>query len=62
MSVNKKYAAELDFNWETDEERIRKNMKISPEEKLRGLLEMNMLTDMVLTEKQKIFRRRLREE
>ena len=52
---------EYSFEWETDEEKLRRSMHLSPYEKLRALREMNEFFNKVLSDKQKALRRRLRE-
>ena len=47
--------------WETNSEKAMRAVKISPEKKLEGIRLMNELADMVLSKKQKLVRRRLRE-
>lgn len=51
---------ESNFEWESEEERILKGMRIPPEEKLRWLREINEFTEKALTQKQKEIRRNLR--
>lgn len=41
------------FDWEDEEERIRKGLRIPPGEKLRWLREINEFTNRVLSDKQK---------
>ncbi len=50
------------FKWESKREKILKRSRISSEKKLEGIRLMNELTDAVLTRKQKVLRRKLREE
>ncbi len=49
------------FEWETDEEKLRRSIRLSPYEKLRALYEMNEFFNRVLSNKQKALRRGLRE-
>jgi len=49
------------FDWETKKERILRGIKISPEEKLVGIRLMNELADRVLSYRQKLRRRKLRQ-
>lgn len=52
---------DLLFDWENEEERIRKGIRIPPKEKLRWLREINEFADKVLSDKQKEIRRKLKE-
>ena len=47
------------FSYTLEDEKIREYMKFSTEEKLQWLEEINELTNMVLTEKEKKFREKL---
>ncbi len=47
--------------WATQRENILRRAKISLEKKLEGIRLMNELADKVLTKRQKIIRRKLRE-
>lgn len=49
------------FGWETKREEIIRGANISAKEKLEGIRLMNELVDKVLTTRQKILRRKLRE-
>lgn len=49
------------FGWETRREKVIKGVKISAEKKLEGIRLMNELADMVLSKKQKLARRKIRE-
>lgn len=51
----------MSFGWETKTEKIVRGANISAEKKLEGIRLMNELTDKVLTTRQKIIRRKLRE-
>lgn len=51
----------MKFGWETKKDKVERGIKISPEKKLEGLRLMNELADMVLTKRQKIARRKMRE-
>jgi len=50
----------MKFGWQTRKERILRGLKISAKKKLEGIRLMNELADKVLSERQKIIRRRLR--
>lgn len=53
---------ELAFaQWETQEQRLRRFMKISPQKKLEWLRQMQELRQMTSTKRLKAIRRRLRE-
>lgn len=49
------------FRWQTRKEKIIAGAKISPDKKLEGIRLMNELSDRVLTLRQKLIRRKLRE-
>ncbi|MDD5195301.1 MAG: hypothetical protein PHQ96_06500 [Candidatus Omnitrophica bacterium] len=49
------------FGWETKKLRILRGTKISAENKLEGIRLMNEMADAVLTKRQKLLRRELRE-
>lgn len=49
------------FGWETKKEKILRGLKISASSKLEGLRMMNELADEILTRRQKMRRRKLRE-
>ncbi len=49
------------FRWDSNKERIERGMKISPEKKLEGIRLMNELADKVFSKRQKMIRRKLRE-
>ena len=49
------------FGWEKKREKILRGAMISPEKKLEGIRLMNELADKVLTARQKIIRRKLKE-
>ena len=49
------------FNWESEEEKLRRYMRIPPAKKLEALRRMNEFFDQVLTDEQKAIRRKLRE-
>jgi len=51
----------MKFTWQSERERILKGLKISAAKKLEGLRLMNELVDKVLTKRQKVIRRKLRE-
>jgi hypothetical protein len=51
----------VNFGWETERERVFRGAKISPAKKLEGIRLMNEMADKVLTAKQKLIRRKLRE-
>jgi len=51
----------MKFGWETKKEKISKALKISSEKKLEGIRLLNELADKVLTRRQKLMRRKLRE-
>lgn len=57
MKNNKNYS----FEWESDEEKLRRSIHLPPYEKLRALREMNEFFNKVLSDKQKALRRKLRE-
>ncbi len=59
--MNKRGKSKDHFGWESEDEKLKRAMQIPPEEKLRMLYEINVFTDKVLTDKQKLIRRRLRE-
>jgi len=44
---------EYNFNWETDESRLRRWVKLSPKEKMKWLTEAHELIRKVWTKKQK---------
>ena len=48
------------FGWETKREKRLKGLNMLPEKKLEGIRLMNELSDKVLTTKQKLARRKLR--
>jgi hypothetical protein len=50
------------FKWETKKEKAFRGAKIDPYKKLEGIRLMNELADMVLTDRQKILRRKLRKD
>ncbi|MDE1920755.1 MAG: hypothetical protein KGJ09_08585 [Candidatus Omnitrophica bacterium] len=43
----------INFDWQTDEERLRRWVKLSPKEKMRWLTESNEFMRKVWTKKQK---------
>ncbi len=47
--------------WETQQERLRRVMKISPQQKLEWLKELNEFNEKYLPKKTKLIRRKLRE-
>lgn len=49
------------FEWATQKENISRRAKISLQNKLEGIRLMNELADKVLTNRQKMMRRKLRE-
>ena len=49
------------YRWETDKEKVMRGLKISPVMKLEGIRSMNESADMVLTKRQKMLRRKIRE-
>lgn len=49
------------FGWTTQKENILRGAKISSRKKLEGIRLMNELADKVLTNRQKMIRRKLRE-
>ncbi len=49
------------YSYTIEDEKIKEYMKLSTEEKLIWLSEINEFTEIALTEKEKEFRRRLRE-
>ena len=51
----------MKFGWQSERERILKGLKISAAKKLEGLKLMNELADGVLTKREKIVRRKLKE-
>ena len=51
----------MKFGWETKKEKILRGISISAEKKLEGIRLMNELADKVLTGRQKLVRRKLRE-
>jgi len=51
----------MNFGWETRQEEILKGARISAQKKLEGIRLMNELADKVLTNRQKMMRKRLRE-
>jgi hypothetical protein len=51
----------MNFGWETQKQRIIRRAKISVEKKLEGIRLMNELADRVLSKRQKLLRRKLRE-
>ena len=51
----------MNFRWETEREKLLRGAKISPEKKMEGIRLLNELQDKVLSRRQKIMRRRLRE-
>jgi len=51
----------MKFGWQTYRDRITRGRSMSPEKKLEGLRLMNELADKVLTKRQKLIRRKLRE-
>ena len=48
------------FHYTLEDSKIRQYMKLSTEEKLKWLEDINYFTQMVLTEKEKEFRNKLR--
>jgi len=48
--------------WETKKEKILRGINISSGKKLEGIRLMNELADKVLTDRQKLIRRKIREE
>ncbi|MFA4843216.1 MAG: hypothetical protein WC658_05245 [Candidatus Omnitrophota bacterium] len=50
----------MNFQWESEKEKLARGLKISPESKLEGMRLMNELADSVLTKHQKRLRQRLR--
>lgn len=51
----------MKFGWETKKEKVSRGLSISGEKKLEGIRLMNELADKVLTNRQKLVRRKLRE-
>jgi len=49
------------FEWSTQKENILRGARLFPQKKLEGIRLMNELADKVLTIRQKIMRRKLRE-
>ena len=49
------------FKWETKKERIIRGARISTEKKLEGIRLMNELSDKVLSRRQLLIRKKLRE-
>ncbi|MDD5583745.1 MAG: hypothetical protein PHV55_01635 [Candidatus Omnitrophica bacterium] len=49
------------FGWETKNEKILRGIKISAQKKLEGIRLMNEMADAVLSKRQKLARRKLRE-
>ena len=49
----------MKFGWETKKEKVLRGASISPEKKLEGIRLMNELADKVLTNRQKLIRRKL---
>ena len=48
------------FKWETEEERLKRHMKISPKKKLEWLRQMNDFIEKFTTKKQKSIIRKLK--
>ena len=51
----------MKFGWGTKKEKVLRGLSISAEKKLEGIRLMNELADKVLTNHQKLVRRKLRE-
>jgi hypothetical protein len=51
----------MKFGWKTQKEKISRGAKISAAKKLEGIRLMNELADKVLSVRQKLLRRKLRE-
>jgi len=51
----------MKFGWATQRENILRGVKVSLQKKLEGIRLMNELADKVLTLRQKLMRRKLRE-
>ena len=49
------------FGWQTKKDRLLRGVKMSAKSKLEGIRLMNELADMVLSKRQKLARRKLRE-
>ncbi len=52
----------MNFGWVAPKESILRGARISLEKKLEGIRLMNELADKILTRRQKLLRRRLRED
>lgn len=52
---------EMKFGWQTKKDKRLRGVRMSAESKLEGIRLMNELADMVLTTRQKVARRKMRE-